>query len=123
MSRRSTLNAIENQELFENRLTSTRINLFLGAGFSTLAVNKDGNSLPTGNQLKAELLEEFEREDLKVLNLAKICTVISLSHRDVFHEFLKRRFTVDQFDERYRCLDQLDIANWFTTNIDNLAAC
>jgi len=121
MSRRSTLNAIENQELFENRLTSTRINLFLGAGFSTRAADRDGNSLPTGSQLAAELLEEFGREDLKALNLAEICTVISLSHRDVFHEYLKRRFTVDQFDERYQCLDQFDIANWFTTNIDNLA--
>ena len=120
MSSRCRLVAIENQELLENRLTSTRINMFAGSGFSTLAVDKDRNRLPTGKQLANELLQQFGRDDLKSLNLAEIYTVISLTQRDLLYEYLESRFAVDQFDQRYQCVDQLEIANWFTTNIDNL---
>lgn len=45
---------IENEHLFNNAL-STGINLFVGAGFSILAKDEDGNRLPLGSELSKEL--------------------------------------------------------------------
>lgn len=91
------------------------------AGFSSLASDRQGRGLPAGNQLAAEILTRFGREDLRGLSLAQIYTVISTSQRELLNEYLTERFTVAQFDPRYRCLERLQLANWFTTNIDNLA--
>ena len=46
--------SIENENNFRSAL-SKGINLFLGAGFSVLAKNKDGSHLPLGEGLKDEL--------------------------------------------------------------------
>ncbi len=111
---------IENESTFLATLRQP-INLFIGAGFSTLAADRDGRSLPTAGELKAELLEEFNLQNLASLDLGRLCTVISHAHKTELDEFLIRRFTVADFDKAYYCLeDRLNISSIFTTNIDDL---
>ena len=54
------------------------------------------------------------------LSLPQIATVLNSSHRAEFQSFLKERFTVGDFDPRYKIIDGLPIKSIFTTNIDNL---
>jgi len=111
---------IENRHLFESRLLEMPVNLFLGSGFSTLAHDSEGRPLPTSRDLAQELLSEFGLQHLQTLGLSELCTVISLTQREPLHEYLRHRFTVNEFDPRYLLLDRLALANIFTTNIDDL---
>jgi len=114
---------VENENLLESRLGGEGVNLFLGAGFSVLAQDCDGVPLPLGSQLASELIREFDMGHLKDLGLGELCTVISLTQREPLREYLRRRFRVESFDERYLSLDALPISNIFTTNIDDLPHC
>jgi hypothetical protein len=66
---------IENEHLFRDAL-SRGINLFLGAGFSGLAVDKNNKTLPIGGELQAELVEHFKRSDLNALPLPKLSFIL-----------------------------------------------
>lgn len=96
------------------------INLFLGAGFSVLAADRDGASLPVGNQLSAELGSRFGVDGADSLTLAQLYTVIARSKRDQLEAYVRRRFTVGTLDHRYAAVRRADIATIFTTNVDNL---
>jgi len=96
------------------------VNLFLGAGFSLLAQDSRGVNLPTGAQLKTELLELFDLQELETLLLPQIATILEATKRSQFYSYLKSRFSVTSFDDRYRSLEYIRIRNIFTTNIDDL---
>lgn len=110
---------IENKSTFENALKSN-INLFLGAGFSLLASDQNKKSLPTAAELTRELCEVFKKPLTPKTDLARLYTVINASDGDKLREYLKTRFTVSKFDERYLALDKISANTIFTTNIDNL---
>lgn len=110
---------IEDPGTFKNALHNG-INLFLGSGFSVLARNTENKSLPIGKNLITEIKKEFHRNDLDNLDLTKLSTVIMSTEREKFKEFLKKRFSVKDFDDRYKILEKLSVKGIFTTNIDNL---
>src|SRR6185312_14321198 len=96
------------------------INLFLGAGFSVHARNKQGKNLPAGNALRDQLVAAFGRSDLKDLPLAKVCTILESSSRATLDQKLTEGFTVNTFDPKYSSITRLNLGAVFTTNIDNL---
>lgn len=110
---------VESENLFRDALRSG-INLFLGAGFSLLAKDKDGTALPLGSQLATELAREFDLTDTNALSLPQICTIIERSQKDRLRSYLKKRLTVGDFDPSYRGLQRLNVNTIFTTNIDDL---
>jgi hypothetical protein len=96
---------IENRDTFLAALQGPT-NLLLGAGFSTLARDKNGEVLPTGDRLAEELRARFGAKHGAKLNLSQLCTVIARTRSDELHEYLTQRFTVVDFDRRYRYLDE-----------------
>ena len=108
---------IENENTFSAALKS-QFNLFVGAGFSSLATDSDGNQLPTGAQLSKELTDLFDLHHN--LGLTQIATILNSSKKAEFREYLKSRFTVAGFDPLYQIIEKLPIRSIFTTNIDNL---
>ena len=96
------------------------INLFLGSGFSVLAKDINGRTLPTGRELLMELKERFHSEYADKLDLAQLCTVLESSVGQEYYDYLRCRFTVGEFDVRYNNLNNAYIKTIFTTNIDNL---
>ena len=90
---------IAQENTFRKYLTNG-INLFVGAGFSVLAKNKDDNFVPLGNSLKEMLAQRFGKESLVGLDLAKLSTVIESENKAAFREFLDQQFEIESFDER-----------------------
>lgn len=111
---------IQNELTLRAALSAQEINLFAGAGFSVLANDKSGTSLPIGNELKDELLAQFGMASAKALNLAQVCAMLEATQSDAFRSFLKKRFSVGDFDSRYEVICSLPIRTVFTTNIDDL---
>lgn len=110
---------IEHENTFRKALTDG-INLFLGAGFSVLAQDADKKPLPVGEQLAGELVSKFGAHDLPGLKLPEICQVLAARQKDGLRDFLRRRFTVASYDERYNALLSVNAPAILTTNIDNL---
>ncbi len=110
---------IEYENNFKSAL-SGGINLFVGAGFSVLVNNKDGDPLPVGKALAEELVQLFGLDDLAGLPLGKLCTVLNATRKDELTDFLRNRFTVESFSDEYKSIGRLDVKSIFTTNIDNL---
>jgi hypothetical protein len=96
------------------------INLFTGAGFSTLAENSSGDKLPVGDRLKTLLIKEFKLSAYESLDLAGLYAVMLADRREELRSFLESIFTVRNFDERYDALRKLNIEFLYTTNIDDL---
>lgn len=109
---------IENEYRLRQALTGD-INLFLGAGFSVLASGNSG-PLPIGDDLAEELRTRFSVDGERLLRLDQMSAVLSRSNREDLDEFLRNRYDVRVFDERYKILLDLSIGSIFTTNIDNL---
>lgn len=110
---------VPEQALLESDL-SKDVNLFVGAGFSTLAKNSDGRVLPVGSELKADIVQDFGVENLASLDLPSLYAVISAERRDDLREYLIKKFSVDYYDSSYDSLHKLNITHLYTTNIDNL---
>lgn len=107
---------IENSSLFKEKLKEG-INLFTGAGFSTLP-DIHGEVLPTGRDLCMEiektfniLAEEFEY-DLEVIS--------SILPDNSYQDYLRRRFRVHSYNEKYEVLNKINMNSYITTNIDNI---
>jgi len=110
---------IENEATFRESI-NRGINLFVGAGFSVLARDKQGDCLPIGTKFLIELKKHFNLSPSLNLDLPQICTLIERTHRVELRQFLVERFSVYEFDERYKIIESLEIKTIFTTNIDNL---
>lgn len=110
----------DNLELFKNLVAKNGLNLFLGAGFSTYARNKDGEPLPLGDTIKDYLIENFDLNKNRNYTLDSVCQKIKQDKADLLKHLLKEKYEVDDFDKEYYYLDNLPIKNIVTTNIDNL---
>ncbi|WP_294130391.1 hypothetical protein [Sphingobium sp.] len=64
------------------------LNLFVGAGFSTLARNKFNHLLPVGDELKNGLIEEFKLYSYAELDLASIYAILLADRRDSLRTYL-----------------------------------
>lgn len=111
------MNRFDNKATFENSLANG-LNLFLGAGFSVLAENKKGEGFLVGNALAEELMKKFSITGN--FNLVQVATILESTKRQEFYEYLKEKFSVGKFDDRYNCLQKLNIKSIYTTNIDDL---
>lgn len=97
------------------------IGLFLGAGFSVLASDRDGKHLPTGKQFKQELVDHLNLDgSQQTLTLPRLATVLTATRRNEFYNYIKRRFLVSNFSAKYRVLEQVNTDVIFSTNVDDL---
>lgn len=96
------------------------LNLFTGAGFSTLALNSASAPMPVGDGLKHLLVKEFGLEAYAGLDLASLYAVLLADRRDALRDYLEAVFTVGRYDNRYDALRALDVNFLYTTNIDDL---
>lgn len=108
---------IEHQNTLEHAFKNG-INLFVGAGFSTLAKDKNGNILPVGSQLGNELAAHFHKNPN--FTLPQISTILESTVQKEYYEYLVSRFTVEYVDPIYYNIKRLNIKSIYTTNIDNL---
>jgi hypothetical protein len=53
-------------------------------------------------------------------NLSQIATILEKTKRAEFYSYLKKRFSMGDFDPKYYSLQQLNIKSIYTTNIDDL---
>ncbi|MCD6272754.1 MAG: SIR2 family protein [Deltaproteobacteria bacterium] len=110
---------IENEYTLLRSLQSG-VNLFVGAGFSAEAKNKDGQGLPTGNTLTKDLINHFHLQEYSNLDLTQLSSILESERKDDFYNFLAERFKVFQYDPIYNCLLKINIKSIITTNIDDL---
>jgi hypothetical protein len=110
---------IENEHLLRASLRAG-LNLFLGAGFSVLARNRD-SCLPLGGEFANIVRATFPDIPLQPsLLLPQVSTIVSAREKEAFRQLVVRTYTVEQFDQRYLALRKARVANVFTTNVDNL---
>ncbi|WP_294279819.1 SIR2 family protein [uncultured Chryseobacterium sp.] len=107
---------IEIEEIFKQAINND-VNLFIGAGFSIGCKNIYGLDLPIGNELAIELAEKFSTPKL---DLTKVTAIIESKSKDELNDYLRERFSVNEFDILYKSLDSIQIKSIYTTNIDNL---
>lgn len=93
------------------------INLFLGAGFSCECKNIDGEILPLSKNLADELADKFKTPHL---DLTRVTAIIESKNKEELDSYLRKKFTIGEFDGLYKILDKLNIKSIYTTNIDNL---
>lgn len=110
---------IENEGLLSQALRRG-VNLFLGAGFSVLAQDKNNLPLPLGNKLKEELIAAFNRDSLSTLSLPQLAQILFAEQREDFYNYLKARLTVAKYSPLYHHLHRINVNKIFTVNIDNL---
>ena len=113
---------IDNENTFKNSLQNG-INLFLGAGFSVQAngtFEGKAKAMPVRDVLRKEILKEFSRDTNSQILLPQLCQIISKTQRNSLNDFLRKRFTVIDFDAVYGNIERINIKAIFTTNIDNL---
>lgn len=110
---------IENQASFKHALLHG-VNVFVGAGFSVLAKDAAGRSMPVGGTLAAELRAEFDLQGTEDLPLPQLYTLLARTRRERVDAYLRDRFTVAKFDDRYLHLHRVQASTLFTTNIDTL---
>ncbi|MBF1646039.1 MAG: SIR2 family protein [Prevotella sp.] len=93
------------------------INLFVGAGFSVYAKDKNEKNLPTGNKLIEELHTIFGPGQQ---DLARYCSVMEKKNKTALIDYLTKRFRVSSYDKCYLNLNLINLKGVYTTNIDDL---
>lgn len=109
---------IESQSTLDRSLREG-INIFTGAGFSLLAKDKKGRPLPVGDELRQEILVEFPSAP-KALQLPQLCTFLLRSKKDELEKYIRLRFDIGEYSEKYHNLGLINPKFIFTTNVDNL---
>lgn len=95
------------------------MNLFTGAGWSAMAKSEVG-PLPVGNALADELRAQFDVDPDGALDLPQLCTVVAARDAVRLETYLRKRFTVTEYDAAYSVLEKMALRSIFTTNIDDL---
>lgn len=119
----------ENIEKLKNILLNQSPILFLGAGFSLGANTKTGKDIPSGNQLKKIIIEDFLQYDssnkdyneLMGYSLSQVCQVCTNMRAP---EYLDD-FLTDYFSQTTPSKNHLRLTNYFwkkiySTNIDDI---
>ena len=117
--KRSFIMRIDNKNTLLQYLTSG-INLFVGAGFSIEAKNKDGFPLPLGGQLSDEIIAHFNLQEYTSLDLRQLSTILESTKKNEFFNFLRNRFSVTEYNPLYKSLLTANIKSIISTNIDDL---
>ena len=105
--------------LFEADLNK-EINLFTGAGFSTLSSNVNKQVLPAGDVLRKNLITEFKLDSYASLDLPSIYAILRTDRRQALRDFLEDTFTVEECNPAYNALKSLYVSFFYSTNIDDL---
>lgn len=105
-------------------INRNQVNLFLGAGFSTLAKNRLGNHLPTGTQF-AELLWNFlgyAPPYDQTSSLAELYEAVLASGKPLgtIAEFMNSHLLATDLPREYQEITRVYWSRIYTTNIDNL---
>lgn len=111
--------AVTERGLFEADLAK-EINVFTGAGFSTLARNARNRPLPAGDDLRQGLVAEFNIDAYASLDLPSIYAILRADRREALRNYLNETFTITTYDEIYDAISSLDISFFYSTNIDDL---
>lgn len=98
------------------------INLFTGAGFSTLPA-PDGSTLPDAEKLCEDICEHFSIDPKYKDDLEQLSNIVSIRYGDDFQEYLRKKFTVSSYNSRYDILNSINLYAYITTNIDNIIQC
>lgn len=109
---------IQYKEVFFEKLR-TGINLFTGAGFSVLP-SPSGKTLPTAKELAHKICDEFEVPGTLADDLELVSTKARIKDAKRFDEFLRSEYRVSEANELYDVINNINIRNYITTNIDNL---
>lgn len=96
------------------------INLFVGAGFSTLAGSATLDPMPVGDDLKTLIIDKLGLNDFAALDLPGVYAIAISEQREKLRELLRETFTVTRHDDRYDALRGLDVSRIYTNNIDGL---
>lgn len=96
------------------------VNLFVGAGFSTLAKNGLNKNLPAGDELRLLLIDHFDLSEYKNLDLSGVYAVLLADRREALRKYLESIFIVKSCSSEYDSLRLLDVEYLYTTNIDDL---
>jgi hypothetical protein len=110
----------EKEALFQQLVSNSGMNLYLGAGFSVYASNRDGESLPLGEEINKQLIDIFEIDKSRKFTLSQTCRKIKKENESTLIRLLKDKYTVHEYDPRYKYITNLPINNIITLNIDNL---
>lgn len=114
-------NNIDCVEMFKAAL-QRGINLFTGAGFSTLP-DPDGKCLPDATQLCEDICDRFSINPKYKSDLEQLSNILSIRYRDEFQIYLREKFTVSSYNKRYDILNAINLNSYITTNIDNIIQC
>jgi len=98
------------------------INLFTGAGFSTLP-DADGNILLTSDKLCGEICERFSIDPKYKNDLENLSNIVNIRYKEDFQAYLREKFTVSSYNKRYDVLNSINLSSYITTNIDNIIQC
>ena len=112
---------IDCAEMFKVALQNG-INLFTGAGFSTLP-DPDGKRLPVASELCKDICIRFSIDPKYKENLEQLSNIVNLRYKDEFQMYLREKFTVSSYNERYDILNSINLNSYITTNIDNIIQC
>ena len=104
---------IDNESTFKQIIRSG-INLFTGAGFSTLP-DKCGNTLPTGTEYAKEICEQYELDPTYPLD-----DVANIVPQESLQSYTRERFKVSDINELYYAINKLNLKSYITTNYDNI---
>lgn len=107
---------IELENLFVQKLKDG-INLFTGAGFSTLQ-SPNGEKLPTGKELCCELKKKYSLADIP--EDQELSYVSEFCPEQEYQEYLRERFKVKSYNPLYNVLNKINLKSYITTNIDNI---
>lgn len=113
----------DDERLLLNHLSKNQVILFLGAGFSCMAKNILGETLPMGDTLTRKIWEllfpgkEYESTSLKMAFQALLTSRIGANK---IRSFLEDNLLVTEYPDFYNNLSNVFWNRIYTTNIDNL---
>ena len=79
-----------------------------------------GNSLPAADELCDEIITQFNLNEAYSNDLEKISSVLKRNCKNQFQDYLRNKFTVNDYNPLYDVLNKISISSFITTNIDNL---
>ena len=112
------MNPIIDKEFLLKEKMKCGVNLFTGAGFSTLPYK--GASLPTADELCTEICEKYNISLEFGYDLEEVSALVP---NQSYQSFLRERFRVTGCNELYNKINNINIQSLITTNIDNIPYC
>ena len=112
---------IDQPNMFKEKIL-TGINLFTGAGFSKLP-DLDGQSLPDVPGLCQDICETFSINTSFGSDLERLANIVNLRAKQQLQDYLRGKYTVENYNPLYDVLNRININSYITTNIDNIIQC